>query len=77
MIVVDVDEGDVWCGLSFFLLSFLEYSFFLVVRIVFYDGGLFVMNVVFNRVNFYCGVVFLLLFVFDDVYEIIVEGDVN
>lgn len=75
--IVDIDEGDLWGKLSFFLLSFLGYKFFLFVRIFFYVGGLFVMNVVFNGVELYCGVVFLLLFVFDDVYEIDVVGDVN
>ena len=76
-IIVDVDEGDPRCGLSSPPSSFLENKFLSAARTVLHEGGLLAMNVVPNGAKSYHGVVSSLFSVFDDVYETVVEGDVN
>ncbi|KAG0556037.1 hypothetical protein KC19_11G020600 [Ceratodon purpureus] len=76
-IVVDVDEGDPRCGLSSPPSSFLAHNFLSDARTVLHEGGLVAMNVVPNGAKSYHGVVSSLFSVFDDVYETVVEGDVN
>lgn len=76
-IIVDVDEGDPRCGLSSPPSSFLEHKFLTDARAVLHEGGVLAMNVVPNGAESYHGVVSSLFSVFDDVYETVVEGDVN
>lgn len=77
VIVVDVDEGDARLGLSSPPSSFLERKFLTEARSVLHAGGLLAMNVVPTRAKVYHGVVAVLSSVFEEVYESVVEGDVN
>lgn len=77
VIVVDVDEGDARLGLSSPPTSFLEQKFLTEARTVLHAGGLLAMNVVPNCSKAYHRVVAALSSVFEEVYETVVEGDVN
>lgn len=77
VIVVDVDEGDARLGLSSPPSSFLERKFLTEARTVLHAGGLLTMNVVPTGAKAYRGVVAALSSVFEEVYESVVEGDVN
>lgn len=77
VIVVDVDEGDARLGLSSPPSSFLERKFLTEARTVLHAGGLLAMNVVPTGAKAYHGVVAALSSIFEEVYESVVEGDVN
>ncbi|CAK9215011.1 unnamed protein product [Sphagnum troendelagicum] len=77
VIIVDVDEGDARLGLSSPPSSFLQCRFLMGTKIALHRGGILAMNVVPFEETLYQGVIATLMGVFEEVYETVVEDDVN
>ncbi len=77
VIIVDVDEGDARLGLSSPPSSFLQCRFLMGTKIALHRGGILAMNVVPFGETLYQGVIATLMGVFEEVYETVVEDDVN
>ncbi|WOL12832.1 hypothetical protein Cni_G21600 [Canna indica] len=77
ILIIDADSSDLSCGLSCPPPDFVEESFLLLVRDFLSEGGLFVVNLVSRSATIRENVVSSLKAVFDKLFSLELEEDVN